>query len=88
MGGCAFCDPEISFKQGNIDRVLYGDDDLYVAIPREPAMRGHLLVVSKKHIEDIASVTEKDWTVLLKMMIVSSVVSKLLMKIDESIKKV
>jgi diadenosine tetraphosphate (Ap4A) HIT family hydrolase len=53
MSGCHFCD-----YQNNGRKLNYENEHFYLAVPREPAMYGHVLVVSKKtgdgHAEDIA----------------------------------
>nr|MDO8083121.1 HIT domain-containing protein [Candidatus Freyarchaeota archaeon] len=95
MCACPLCDLE-KFKEkdseGNvINRVLYSDvdEDFYVAIPQEPAMEGHLLVVSKDHIKDITEIeNRRQLSVLSKMIKVSAKISRELKKWDKSISKV
>ncbi len=94
MGVCAFCEPKKYFKEGNIDRVLYTCEKCYVAVPREPAMRGHLLIVSNKkenggHIEDITEVrSDEEYETLCEMIRVAAAVSRELKNWDPSIRKV
>jgi len=88
MRECKLCNPDEHFRVGEIDRVLYRDDDFYVAIPRDPAMKDHLLVISKEHVEDITQIKKKHWRMLSKMIIVSAVISQKLKELDSTIKKV
>jgi len=88
MRECKLCNPDEHFRVGEIDRVLYRGDDFYVAIPRDPAMKDHLLVVSKEHVEDITQIEKQHWRMLSKMIIVSAVISKKLKELDGTIKKV
>jgi len=94
VGVCAFCEPEKYFVENGINRVLCTCEKCYVAVPREPAVRGHLIVVSKRkpkggHIEDITEVkSEEEYEALCEMIRVAAMVSRELKKWDESIRKV
>ncbi len=55
---CPFC----RIVEGNDSqaREVYRDEDVVAFLPNEPATRGHLLVVPRKHVEDIWALAASD----------------------------
>jgi histidine triad (HIT) family protein len=55
-GSCLFCRPEI------IDNETVFQSEHFVILPdREPRVKGHLLVVPKRHIEKAHELTKEEW---------------------------
>ena len=78
MSDCPFCK-----YQNNGKKLDYQNEYFYIVVPREPAMYGHVLVVSKnqddKHVEDIADpkLSQKQ---LKSMIVATQILSKWMKK--------
>lgn len=56
MEDCIFC----RIAKGEIpSKKVYEDADVFVILDINPANKGHLLVMPKKHVEDIVAIDEK-----------------------------
>ncbi len=55
--GCVFCDVVVGAAPA---WRLYEDERAVAFLDIEPATRGHTLVVSRRHVEDLAAIDEQD----------------------------
>lgn len=76
MENCIFCDLVRTEKQG----LLYEDSRCIAVLDRFPVSRGHALVISKEHAQDLTFVTDET---LAQMALV---VKKIAKRIDEKLK--
>lgn len=56
MAGCPFCDPKVVQTQS-----IYENESHYVLIDYAPVVKGHLLVVPKRHVMKAHEMTEEEW---------------------------
>ena len=69
MDNCLFC----KIARGDIpSRKVYEDDEIFAFHDINPARPVHLLVIPKRHITSLASVTEADTVVLGRMLAVAN----------------
>lgn len=79
MDDCIFC----KIVKGNIPSILiYEDDVAKVILDRFPSTRGHLLIISKSHFENIFDVDEKVYAHIMKLAIKFSKLVKSVYKPD------
>ncbi|MFT3847940.1 MAG: histidine triad nucleotide-binding protein [Propionivibrio sp.] len=73
MDNCLFC----KIARGEIpSRKVYEDDDVFAFHDINPARPVHLLVIPKRHITSLATVTEADTEVLGRMLAVADSLAK------------
>ena len=86
---CDFLNSKGEDARRIIARIPVNDNEYFcVAIPREPATRGHLLIISSKCIKDITHVKVEDYELLKEMIVAATKVSAALKNWDSSIEKV
>lgn len=69
MDNCLFC----KIARGDIpSRKVYEDDEIFAFHDINPARPVHLLVIPKRHITSLATVTEADTAVLGRMLAVAN----------------
>ena len=69
MDNCLFC----KIARGDIpSRKVYEDDEIFAFHDINPARPVHLLVIPKRHITSLATVTEADTVVLGRMLAVAN----------------
>ncbi len=57
--GCLFCDL-LSTRESAAD-ILHEDDDVLVLLHEAWAIRGHTVVVAKRHVENASALPEEEW---------------------------
>ncbi len=73
MEGCTFCD---IYKRPGRTEIIVRKSDHYVIFDKYPASKGHLLIISNKHYENMLETPNKT---IISMMITSKMFGKLFM---------
>lgn len=62
--GCIFCD----IIKGKADAVkVYEDDKIFIILDRKPITEGHLLIIPKRHSEDLTETTDDVLAEMMRM---------------------